>query len=153
MKNTLTLLLPAMLVLSSCSPLHFQIFRTNTSGDTETLTLRSESADVLRSGPVTVRAMPAPARITGKTSAALKPILTATWVDSGLRVQIPAHTTVYVTDVVNALGRFDNNRLFLEHGGRTDSTAFSYPYRRQLRFFRKKRSSPFSFFYRTILYW
>lgn len=153
-KNSVKIILIATFSagICGCSPLSFKIFIRNTTSDTAHLTLFYKSEYNILKTNIQVLSKNEVLEINNKTLIRLNEKLIAIPESRKIALTIPPKTTVYLSDLINSLYLFTDKILIIQHGNKSDTMIFNYPYRK-LKGIRRKRDKAYNYFYRTIIYY
>jgi hypothetical protein len=140
-------------VLSGCAPLRFAMYARNMTNGTTYLTLKYTTGERNEKKNVDIKFKDSLIDINNKTYDKLNGALKVTTVgDSQILLNIPPHSTISLSDLIYSIYEFADKILIIKNANNTDTIPFNYPYRR-IKGLKRKRNSPFNFFYRTILYY
>jgi hypothetical protein len=137
--------------LSSCEPLHFDMYIRNMTNDTTYLTLLYKTDQTYEKKYIEIKFKDSVLNINHKTREKLNGVLKVTTVDDHkMLLNIPPHSTICLGDLVYSIYEFAGKTLIFKNVNKTDTIRFNYPYRR-IKGIKHKRNSPLNVFYRTIL--
>ncbi len=140
-----------VVLLCGCPPLKHKIFVRNKTADTAYLTFIYKNDSFITKKNIQVRSLNKIVAINNKTIAQLNEQLTALADSNKINLAIPPKSTVFISDIINSFYMFADKKLIIQHGNEKDTMDLNYPYKR-LKDMKRKRSSDYHFFYRTIVY-